>query len=293
MIEIGTIADIKAANSSLPFAQGFPVYYQAARAYIVLIDTVAPGVRARARTRPATAPRSTCARCTSAARTSAASRTRASRTTGWSARATARAMTASGSRPRARSTARRRAAWTASRSRSTPTASSIVDTSKITLGPLPGRGRPARHHPAEEPRRLHMTDRDRRPARRAGRSGALPARRPPERARPEPRSAERFTAPRQTRAIGGPDLGARREDRPPVRRRALGRVPRASSIVALFVIVYYFYELGVPIINTHAAAGGRRTSSSRSPPSSAATTCTRPTARAATASTARAASGRS
>jgi cytochrome b6-f complex iron-sulfur subunit len=38
-VEIGTIAEIKAANSSLPFSQGFPVYYQQARAYIVLIDT--------------------------------------------------------------------------------------------------------------------------------------------------------------------------------------------------------------------------------------------------------------
>ena len=39
VIKIGTIADIKAANSSLPFAEGFPVYYQEARAYIMLIDT--------------------------------------------------------------------------------------------------------------------------------------------------------------------------------------------------------------------------------------------------------------
>ena len=38
-VEIGTIDDIKAANSSLPFGQGFPVYYQNARAYIVLVDT--------------------------------------------------------------------------------------------------------------------------------------------------------------------------------------------------------------------------------------------------------------
>ena len=38
VIKIGTIADIKAANSSLPFASGFPVYYQEARAYIMLID---------------------------------------------------------------------------------------------------------------------------------------------------------------------------------------------------------------------------------------------------------------
>ena len=37
-VEIGTIDDIKAQNSSLPFGEGFPVYYQAARAYIVLVD---------------------------------------------------------------------------------------------------------------------------------------------------------------------------------------------------------------------------------------------------------------
>jgi cytochrome b6-f complex iron-sulfur subunit len=37
-VEIGTIADIKAQNAALPFAEGFPVYYQAARAYIVLVD---------------------------------------------------------------------------------------------------------------------------------------------------------------------------------------------------------------------------------------------------------------
>jgi cytochrome b6-f complex iron-sulfur subunit len=38
-IEIGSIDDVKAANAQLPFAQGFPVYYQQARAYIVLVDT--------------------------------------------------------------------------------------------------------------------------------------------------------------------------------------------------------------------------------------------------------------
>ena len=38
VIEIGTIDDIKAQNSSLPFAQGFPVYYQNARAFIMLVD---------------------------------------------------------------------------------------------------------------------------------------------------------------------------------------------------------------------------------------------------------------
>ena len=38
LVELGSIDDIKAQNSSLPFAQGFPVYYQAARAFIVLVD---------------------------------------------------------------------------------------------------------------------------------------------------------------------------------------------------------------------------------------------------------------
>ena len=37
-IEIGTLDDIKAANSSLPIAQGFPAYFQQARAYIMLVD---------------------------------------------------------------------------------------------------------------------------------------------------------------------------------------------------------------------------------------------------------------
>jgi cytochrome b6-f complex iron-sulfur subunit len=37
-IEIGTLDDIKAENSSLPVAEGFPAYYQQARAYIMLVD---------------------------------------------------------------------------------------------------------------------------------------------------------------------------------------------------------------------------------------------------------------
>jgi cytochrome b6-f complex iron-sulfur subunit len=38
-VEIGTFDDIKAQNSSLPIAEGFPAYYQEARTYVVLIDT--------------------------------------------------------------------------------------------------------------------------------------------------------------------------------------------------------------------------------------------------------------
>ena len=37
-VEIGTFDDVKAANSSIPWTQGFPAYYQAARAFIMLVD---------------------------------------------------------------------------------------------------------------------------------------------------------------------------------------------------------------------------------------------------------------
>lgn len=38
-VKIGTLSDIKLKNSSLPISDGFPAYVQEARAYIVLIDT--------------------------------------------------------------------------------------------------------------------------------------------------------------------------------------------------------------------------------------------------------------
>ena len=38
VIKIGTLSDLKLANSSLPIAEGFPAYVPDARAYIVLID---------------------------------------------------------------------------------------------------------------------------------------------------------------------------------------------------------------------------------------------------------------
>lgn len=37
-IEIGTVDDVKAANTSIPFAGGFPAYYQQARSFVVLVD---------------------------------------------------------------------------------------------------------------------------------------------------------------------------------------------------------------------------------------------------------------
>ena len=37
-VEIGKLQDIKNANSSLPIGDGFPAYYQAARSFIILVD---------------------------------------------------------------------------------------------------------------------------------------------------------------------------------------------------------------------------------------------------------------
>lgn len=76
----------------------------------------------------------------------------------------------------------------------------------------------------------------------------LPAPRPEGDALPA-RPVERFTAPRQTRAIGG--LTAERSAKI-VRQSGDARWVAFLGlvVVALFVIVYYFYELGVPIINT-------------------------------------------
>jgi len=76
----------------------------------------------------------------------------------------------------------------------------------------------------------------------------LPARRPPSEPVPS-RPVERFTAPRQVRSIGG--LTAERAAKI-VRQSGDARWVAflGVAIVALFVIVYYFYELGVPIVNT-------------------------------------------
>lgn len=81
-----------------------------------------------------------------------------------------------------------------------------------------------------------------------GPEGNLPARRPVDDSLPA-RPVERFTAPRQTRAIGG--LTSERAAKI-VRQTGDARWVAFLGlvVVALFVIVYYFYELGVPLINT-------------------------------------------
>jgi mono/diheme cytochrome c family protein/plastocyanin len=98
---------------------------------------------------------------------------------------------------------------------------------------------PTRDRPGDEPERR------------------LPARRPPSEPVPS-RPVERFTAPRQVRTIAG--LTAERAARI-VRQSGDARWVAflGVSIVALFVILYYFYELGVPIINTQPRLGAEAT----------------------------------
>jgi mono/diheme cytochrome c family protein len=76
----------------------------------------------------------------------------------------------------------------------------------------------------------------------------LPARRDPTESAPA-RSAERFNAPRQVRNVGG--LTSERAAKI-VRQSGDARWVAFLGVViiAVFVIIYYFYELGVPIINT-------------------------------------------
>jgi mono/diheme cytochrome c family protein/plastocyanin len=79
----------------------------------------------------------------------------------------------------------------------------------------------------------------------------LPARRPSSEPVPS-RSADRFTAPRSTRAIGG--LTSERAAKI-VRQSGDARWVAflAVTIVALFVIIYYFYEIaGIPVVNPQA-----------------------------------------
>jgi mono/diheme cytochrome c family protein/plastocyanin len=83
----------------------------------------------------------------------------------------------------------------------------------------------------------------------------LPVRRDPSDVGPA-RDQERFTAPRQTRAISG--LTSERAAKI-VRQSGDARWVAflGMVVVALFVIVYYFYELGVPIINTQPRLGAQ------------------------------------
>ena len=132
-----------------------------------------------------------------------------------------------------------------------------LDTGKITLGPAAGRARPAGHHPAADPDGLHlMTDgTTRRAGRRDDRRAAAD--------RPEGTPAapeERLPAtrpPEQLRPSGSP--------RPPPVKATAGLTPERSAqivrqsssarwvgfltvvFVSLFIVGYWFYELGAPL----------------------------------------------
>ena len=122
VVEIGTFSDIKAANTSIPWAQGFPAYYQQARAFVILVDPsrqeFVPG-EDRAGDGTALNVRVLYQRCPHLG----CKPNPCLRNFWLECRATAHATTASGSRHSGRNMARPPAAWIASRSPSTVTAS--------------------------------------------------------------------------------------------------------------------------------------------------------------------------
>ena len=241
----------------------------------------------RARTTRATARSSTSARSTSAARTLAASQTRARRTSGWSARATGPATTASASRPTAPQYGPAPRGMDRFGVKVDADGVLTINTGKITLGPLPVARRPAGDRsrrarppaasdpvtapPARPPRRP-MTDQPGRPP-----EERLPAPRPSS----APVPAERFSAPPSAHRN---DLTPERAgaDRPPVRERAMGGLPGRDDRRAVRHRLLLLRDSACRA-GSRRRAWTRPRTSSRSSPWSAATTCTRPTARSATA----------
>ncbi len=114
-----------------------------------------------------------------------------------------------------------------------------INTGKITLGPLPVARRPARDHPAAHPDGLHLMAEtpDGPPEQR------LPVPRPPV----EPAPVERFTSPPQARTFELTPERAAQVVRQSSNARWVGFL--IVVIVALFVAVYWFYELGPLGIN--------------------------------------------
>ena len=151
---------------------------------------------------------------------------------------------------RRRSTARRRAAWTASRSPSTTPGVLTINTGKITLGPLPvALGQPGLI-PPRTPDRLHLIDRS---ADRPPRSPMTdtPGREPEQRL-PAPTAAGRARAGRAVHArrrrpaaSSSPRSAPAQIVRQSSNARWVGFLRSSSS--SLFVVVYWFYELGAPL----------------------------------------------
>ena len=278
-----TLGDIDTVNANpavqgLTLQDGAPAYFPQARTLRPAHrpEPRLPGRRVAGRRR---APRPTCGRSTSAARTSAASPTSAPATTGSSAPATARAMTAWA--PRSRSSARRRAASTASRTRRGRRA----DRRHQQDHPRPAAGgaRPAGPHPGQVPDGLHMSDEragasSRRASRmtEAGTSALTPT-------PPGERRERRALLRRAAGAHGRADRGARRADRPPERQRAQRRLPRRPAHRHLHpgLLVLRPGHPGPRAREGRLASGGRGAVRHRR--RRAATSCSSPTARAATA----------
>ena len=226
-VKIGKLDDIKNANAALPIGDGFPAYYQEARAFVMLVDPsrqeFIPG---EDRTGDGTAlnVRALYQRCPHL---------------GCKPNPCVKSFwlecACHGSRydrlgtkvkelgPAPRGMDRFAVIVEAD-------GTLVLDTSKITLGPAPGRARPARPRAVQEPDRVHLTrpssiatseEPDDRPAARPG-------------ARAAPAGPARARGGRARRALHGAAPGARdrplgracREDRPPERELALGRLPR-------------------------------------------------------------------
>ncbi|HEY8819002.1 MAG TPA: c-type cytochrome, partial [Candidatus Limnocylindrales bacterium] len=109
-----------------------------------------------------------------------------------------------------------------------------INTGKITLGPLPHRARPAGFDPAPHADRLHlMSD----TSGREPEEERLPVPRPPA----EPAPVERFTSPPSVRAVELSPERAAQVVRQSSNARWVGFL--GVVVVALFIAVYWFYEL--------------------------------------------------
>ena len=136
-IPIGDLDTVKLQNSSLPIEEGFPAYYSEARAFVILFD---PGQqrfiagedddrRRRRAQRPGALPALPAPRLQAEpVPQELLARVPVPRLALRPARDQGR---------RRRSSARRRAGWTASRSRVDGSGVLTINTGKITLGPLP------------------------------------------------------------------------------------------------------------------------------------------------------------
>ena len=161
-IKIGDLDTVKLQNGSLPIEEGFPAYYPDARAFVILYNpgqqrfTAGRGHdrRRRGAQRPGALPALPAPRLQAQpVPQELLVRVPVPRLALRPARDQGR---------RRRSSARRRAAWTASRSPSTRPGVLTINTGKITLGPLPvALGQPG-PHPAADADRVHLMHRSER-----------------------------------------------------------------------------------------------------------------------------------